>query len=157
MTTAPAPAHSLVLERILDAPPEKVWQAWSTPEILARWWAPRPWSTPVCEMEMRAGGKFRTVMKGPDGQEFDNTGVFLEVVENRRIVTTDAFRPGWLPSGPFMVAVVTLEPVEDGRKTRYTATAMHWTAEARAQHEQMGFHEGWGQVADQLNDLLKTL
>lgn len=149
--------HFLVLERIFDVPPEKVWQAWSTPEILVRWWAPRPWSTPVCEMDMRAGGKFRTVMKGPEGEEFDNTGVFLEVVENRRIVTTDAFRPGWEPAGPFMVAVVDLEPVDGGRKTRYTATAMHWTAEARAQHEQMGFHEGWGRVADQLAELLKTL
>ncbi len=148
--------HALVLERIFDAPPEKVWQAWSTPEILVQWWAPQPWSTPICEMDMRAGGKFRTVMKGPNGEEFDNTGVFLEVVPGRRIVTTDAFRPGWIPAGPFMVAVVTIEPVEGG-KTRYTATAMHWTAETREQHEKMGFHEGWGKVADQLAALLKTL
>lgn len=149
--------HSLVLERIFDAPPEKVWQAWSTPEILVQWWAPRPWSTPVCEMEMRAGGKFHFVMKGPEGEEFDNNGVFLEVIPGHKIVTTDAFKPGWTPAGPFMVAIVTMAPIEGGRKTKYTATAMHWTAEAREQHEKMGFHEGWGKCADQLAEVLKTL
>jgi hypothetical protein len=61
----------------------------------------------------------------------------------------------WVPAGPFMVAIVEFEPIDGGR-TRYTARARHWTAEAKAQHEQMGFLEGWGQCADQLAELLKT-
>ncbi len=82
-------------------------------------------------------------------------GVFLEVVPGRRIVSTDAFRAGWVPQGPFMVAVTDF--IEEGGKTRYRATARHWTAEAREQHETMGFAEGWGKCTDQLEALLKKL
>lgn len=149
--------HELVLERVFDAPPEKVFKAWTDPAILPRWFAPRPFTTPKVEIELRPGGVFNVVMRSEDGTEYPNPGVVLEVVPGRKLVTTDAFGPGWVPAGqPFMVAEVTFEPLEGG-KTRYTARARHWTAEAKAQHEQMGFHEGWGQCADQLAEVLATM
>ena len=156
-TDGVAHTFDLVLERIIDAPPETVFRAYTDPALMQQWFAPKPWSIHDPVIEPRPGGRFQFVMRGPDGEAFPNTGVYLEVVPNRRIVTTDAFTPGWKPSGqPFMVARVEFEPTGDG-KTRYKATASHWTAEAKAQHEQMGFHEGWGQCADQLNDLVKAL
>lgn len=149
--------HELVLKRVFDAPPEKVFQAWTDPAILPRWFAPRPFTTPKVEIDLRPGGVFNVVMRSEDGTEYPNPGVVLEVVPGRKLVTTDAFGPGWVPAGqPFMVAEVTFEPLEGG-KTRYTARARHWTAEAKAQHEQMGFHEGWGQCADQLAEVLATM
>jgi uncharacterized protein YndB with AHSA1/START domain len=156
-TDGVAHTFNLVLERILDASPEKVFRAYTDPAILSQWFAPKPWRITDAVVEPRPGGRFDFVMHGPDGERFPNSGVFLEVVENRRLISTDAFTPGWKPAGqPFMVARIELEPTADGR-TRYTATASHWTEAAMQQHEQMGFHEGWGTVADQLNALLKTL
>lgn len=147
----------LVLKRILDAPPEKVWRAYTDPKILATWFSPKPWTISECELDVRPGGVSKFTMHGPDGTAFPNVGVYLEVVPNRRLVTTDAYGPDWVPSdNPFMTAIVDFEDLGDGR-TAYTATARHWTAENKKAHEEMGFHEGWGQVADQLAELLKTL
>ncbi|MBU1326184.1 MAG: SRPBCC family protein [Alphaproteobacteria bacterium] len=156
-TDGVAHGFDLVLERLIDAPPEKVFRAYTDPAILSQWFAPRPWSISDMVLEPRPGGRFNFVMHGPDGERMPNSGIYLEVVENRRIVSTDALTPDWKPAGaPFMVARIDLEPTGDGR-TRYTATASHWTEAAMKQHEAMGFHEGWGQAADQLNQIVKTL
>src|SRR5690606_11078184 len=157
-TTDTTPAtHELVLERIFDASPEQIFRAWTDPALLTQWFAPSPVTLTVREFEPRAGGSFNTVMRMPDGQEFAINSMFLEVIPNRRLVTTDAFIPGWRPAGkPFMVATVDLEDLGDG-KTRYTARAMHWNAEDRETHEKMGFYEGWDQSADQLAALLARM
>lgn len=156
-TPGQAHAFDLTLERIIDAPPEKIWRAYTDASILSQWFSPKPWTITGAVVEPRPGGRFNFTMHGPDGEVFPNSGVFLEVIENRRMITTDAFTPEWKPAGaPFMVARIELEPTGDG-KTRYRATASHWNEETMKQHEQMGFHEGWGQVADQLNDIVKTL
>ena len=156
-TDGVAHAWDLVLKRTFDATPEQVWKAWTTPDLLKQWFAPRPWSTPEATVDLRPGGVFRVTMRAPDGVEFPNSGVFLEIVPNRKLVSTDAFAPGWKPAGqPFMVTTIELTPTADG-KTDYVATASHWTAEAMKQHEDMGFHQGWGQCADQLAELLKTV
>lgn len=156
-TDGVAHTFDLVLERVIDAPPETVFKAYTDPAILSQWFAPKPWSITDAVVEPRAGGRFNFVMHGPDGERFPNAGIFLEVVENRRLISTDALTPDWKPAGaPFMVARIELEPTSDGR-TKYTATASHWNEDAMKQHEQMGFHEGWGQVSDQLNELVKTL
>jgi uncharacterized protein YndB with AHSA1/START domain len=147
----------LVLTRVLDASPEKIFRCWTTPELLVRWFAPKPWTTVAADIDLRPGGENRIVMRSPDGQEFPNTGVYLEVVPNRKIVFTDAFTSGWIPAGqPFFTAEITLEDAGDGR-TSYTARARHWTAEAREQHEKMGFHQGWGVCADQLEEVARSL
>jgi uncharacterized protein YndB with AHSA1/START domain len=155
--TAPATLQptdrELVLTRIIDAPREKVFQAWTDPELLKQWFAPRPWMTPVAELDVRPGGASLVVMRGPDGNEFPNRGVYLEVVKNERLVFTDAYTKAWEPSEkPFMTVIITLEDL-DGT-TRYTARVLHWNVADREAHEKMGFHQGWGQCADQLAALV---
>ena len=150
-------SNDLVLDRMLDAPREKLWRCWTEPELLKQWFCPKPWHVSEARLDLRPGGEFFTVMNGPDGERFDNNGVYLEIAPGERIVFTDAFVPDWRPAGrPFMVADVRFEDAGDG-KTRYSATAMHWTAEARKEHEEMGFHEGWGKAADQLEALAGTI
>ena len=145
--------HELVLTRLIDADPMDVYRCWTEPELMKQWFTPRPWTTPVIENDVRPGGTSYVLMRGPEGEEHPNRGVYLEVVPGRKLVTTDAFTEAWVPSEkPFMTAVLTFEP-EDG-KTRYTAIARHWSAEDKEAHEQMGFHDGWGKATDQMEALL---
>ena len=158
MTTSPDPSRDLVLERVVDVPPSLVWAAWTQPDHLKRWFAPAPFSTPECEIDLRPGGMFRTVMRSPEGEEFDNVGCYLEVVENERLVFTSVLGPGFRPTVdgdlPF-TAVISMEAAGEG--TRYTALAMHGDAETAKRHDEMGFQEGWGAALDQLVALAKTL
>jgi uncharacterized protein YndB with AHSA1/START domain len=147
------PDRDLVLTRIIDAPRQKLFKMWTYPELLKQWFAPLPYTTPVAELDVRPGGANLVVMRSPDGNEFQNRGVYLEVVENQRLVFTDAYTKAWEPSPkPFMTVIITLED-EDG-KTRYTARVRHWTAADREAHEKRGFQQGWGQCADQLAALV---
>jgi uncharacterized protein YndB with AHSA1/START domain len=149
--------NDLVLTRVIDAPRAAVWRCWAEPELLKQWFCPKPWFVSQARMDLRPGGEFFTLMNGPNGESFGEPGVFLEVVEGERLVFTDAFRPGWRPSGrAFTAAEIVFEDAGENR-TRYTARARHWSAEARAEHERMGFHEGWGKAADQLEALAKTI
>lgn len=136
--------RELVISRILDAPRLLVWQAWIDPQRVAQWWGPHGMTTPVCQIDLRPGGIFRTVMRDPNGVEYPNTLVFLEIRERHWLVFTDAFVEDWTPSEhAFMTVKVTFEDL-DG-KTVCTAQALHWSAADRAAHEQMGFHQGWGE------------
>ena len=158
MTTeiTPMDERELVLTRLVDVPAEKLYHCWTEPALLTQWFAPLPWTTPHAELDVRAGGANRITMRSPEGEDMPNEGIYLEVVPNEKLVITDAFRAGWMPTAAaFMVIVLTFTP-EDG-KTRYIARARHWTKEAAEQHEQMGFHTGWGICADQLVALAKTL
>jgi uncharacterized protein YndB with AHSA1/START domain len=95
-------------------------------------------------------------MRGPEGQEFDNAGCYLEVVPQKRLIWTDALLAGYRPSAnPFFTAVLELEP--SGKGTRYTATAIHRDEQGRKKHEEMGFYQGWGTVLDQLVVYAKTM
>lgn len=154
MTAAPhASDRELVLTRLIDAPPEKVFQAWTDPALLVQWFTPKPWQTVRAEMDVRPGGSSLIVMRGPDGSEFPNRGVYLEVVPNKRLVFTDAFTDAWNPSDkPFMTGVLSFE--DEGGKTRYTARVLHWTVADREAHEKMGFREGWGKATEQLCELI---
>src|SRR3954464_8378475 len=99
----PSSDRELVLARMIDAPREKLFRAWTDPELLKQWFAPLPYTTPHAEMDVRPGGSSLTVMRGPDGNEFPNQGVYLEVIENERLVFTDAYTEAWEPSEkPFM-------------------------------------------------------
>ncbi|EIM29339.1 SRPBCC family protein [Microvirga lotononidis] len=144
-----AAAHELSITRLIDASPEAVYKVWT--ERAADWWAPRPYTTPVVDWDLRPGGRAYTMMRSPDGTDMPHEGVFLEVVPDRKIVVTDAFGPDWIPQNAFMLAVFTFEP--EGSGTRYTARVRHWSDEAMKQHEQMGFHQGWSIVAGQLAEL----
>ena len=152
-----ASERELVLTRVFDAPREKVYRAWTDPELLKQWFVPRPWSIAAADLDVRGGGASRIVMRDPDGNDYPNEGVYLEVVENERLVFTDAYTAGWQPTEkPFFTGIITFEDIGGG-KTRYTARARHWTMEAKEEHEKMGFHEGWGQCADQLAELLSKI
>ncbi|MEP6566092.1 MAG: SRPBCC family protein [Mesorhizobium sp.] len=154
---APTNDRELALARIIDAPRENVYRCWTDTKLITQWFAPKPWTTPRAEMDVRTGGTSLVVMAGPDGNEFPNPGVFLEVIPGKKIVFTDAYTTAWEPSEkPFMTAVLTFED-EGAGKTRYTVRVRHWSVADREQHEKMGFHQGWGQCADQLEELAKTL
>lgn len=154
---APGSDRELVLARIIDAPRENVYRCWTEPELVTQWFAPKPWTTPRAEMDVRTGGSSLVVMAGPDGNEFPNPGVFLEVVPGKKIVLTDAYTKAWEPSEkPFMTVVLTFEDEGEGR-THYVARVAHWSVADREAHEKMGFHEGWGQCADQLEEIAKGL
>lgn len=150
------PKLDLVLERVVDVPPALVWEAWTKPEHLRHWFTPKPWTVAHCEVDLRPGGTFRTVMRGPNGEEHDVAGCYLEIVPQKRLIWTDALLPGYRPSAnPFFTAIVELEP--SGKGTRYTATAIHRDEDGRKKHEEMGFHQGWGTVLDQLVEYAKTM
>jgi uncharacterized protein YndB with AHSA1/START domain len=158
MNASPADAsdNDLVLTRLIAVPREKLFRAWTEPELLKQWFAPLPYTTQTAELDVRPGGANRLVMKGPEGNEMTVRGVYLDVVKNERIVFTDAYVDAWTPSArPFMTVIVTFEAV-DG-KTRYTARVRHWTAADREDHEKMGFYQGWGKAIDQLAALAATL
>lgn len=148
--------RDLVLTRTIDVPREKLWRCWTEPELIVQWFTPPPWKTIHAETDVRPGGSSYILMKGPEGQEMPNRGVYLEVVRNERLVFTDAYTRAWEPSAkPFFTVVLTFGA--QGGKTVYTARARHWTTEDRAAHEKMGFHTGWGIATDQMTALAKTL
>lgn len=152
------PKLDLVLERVVDVPRELVWRAWTEPEHLMPWFCPRPWRTTECEIDLRPGGKFRTAMRGPEGEMFDNVGCYLEVVPNERLVWTGALLPGFRPANtpdnvPVFTCILTFEKEGDG--TKYRAHVMHKDEAARAAHDAMGFHRGWGTALDQLVEMVK--
>lgn len=156
----PAPIESalsereLVLVRETDVPAEKLYAGWTQPELVVQWFTPKPWSTVSCDMDLRPGGRSHTTMRSPEGQDFPNKGVFLEVVPNEKIVFTDAYFENWEPNpNPFFTGIVTFETLPNG-KTRYTARARHWTKENCEKHAAMGFMDGWGAAFDQLVELM---
>jgi uncharacterized protein YndB with AHSA1/START domain len=158
MSAEPKPNadRELVLSRLIDAPRQAVYRAWTEPELLKQWFAPRPLTTPVAELDVRPGGASLIVMRTPDGADMPNPGVYLEVVPNEKLVFTNAYTSAWEPAEkPFMTVVLTFAD-EDG-KTRYTARVLHWTVADRETHEQMGFHAGWGLCTDQLTEVARRL
>lgn len=147
--------HELFVERHIAAPPEIIWQVMT--EQLAEWWCPRPWTTTIIEQDWRPGGRNAVVMRGPEGEggESPIEGIFLEVTPNKGFVFTNAFKVGWIPQPPFMVGYFELTP--DGKGgTHYRAGSRHWDEAAMKQHDEMGFSDGWGKVADQLAEIAEA-
>ncbi len=158
------PKLDLVLERIVDVPKELVWAAWTQPEHIKKWFTPAPWKTVDCEIDLRPGGIFRTVMRSPEGKDSLNLGCYLEIVPNEKLVWTSALGPGYRPilrevTGDceelYFTGIITLEA--QGTRTKYTAIALHGDEASSKKHKDMGFEEGWGTALDQLIALVKTL
>lgn len=150
------PELDIELVRETDVAPELVWQAWTTPELLTQWFTPKPYETPHCEIDLRPGGRFRTIIRSPEGDESDGTGCYLEVIPNERLVWTSALGPGFRPQSdpmPF-TAIIELSRTSVGG-TRYRAVAMHQSPQGRQQHADMGFVDGWGASFDQLVELMR--
>lgn len=153
---SPLSERELVLVRETDVPAAKLYAGWTQPDLVVQWFTPKPWSTVSSEMDLRPGGRSNTTMRSPEGQDFPNKGVFLEVVPNEKIVFTDAYFENWEPNpNPFFTGIVTFETLPNG-KTRYTARARHWTKENCEKHAAMGFMDGWGAAFDQLVELMRT-
>lgn len=150
------PARDLVFERVLDVAPAKAWACWTQPALLEQWFCPVPWRATDFELDLRPGGRFKSVIRGPNGEVMPQSGCFLEVVPERRLVWTDAMEEGYRPRAePFMSGTITFDP--QGAGTLYRAVVLHANEETRAKHEAMGFQEGWGKAADQLVALARTL
>jgi uncharacterized protein YndB with AHSA1/START domain len=152
------PELDLELVRDVPVPPDAVFAAWTDPESLKQWFAPRPYSISQCEIDLRPGGGFRTAMSSPEGEElFDTTGCILEVVPNERLVWSEALTAGYRPQESPMPFTAILELVPNGSGgCTYRAIAVHQDPAGRKQHEEMGFHEGWGTVVDQLVEHLQA-
>lgn len=146
----------LNLSRLVDVPCHSLFRGWTEPKLITKWFTPAPWKTIEADVDLRAGGRFFTVMQSPEGETFPGEGVFLEVVQDRKLVFTDALVPGWRPSEKaFFVSVITFEPEAD--RTRYTARAWHWSEADSKQHSEQGFHVGWNKALDQLLDCVRDL
>lgn len=153
------PELDLVLDRVIDVPRHLVWDAWTKPDQLPIWFCPKPWSVSTCAIDLRPGGEFSTTMVSPDGGSFQNTGSFLEIVPQERLVWTSAllsdFRPAPQQDMP-ITGIITLESLGPNR-TRYVATVRHRDIAGREQHETMGFAMGWGKALDQLVEHVRSL
>jgi uncharacterized protein YndB with AHSA1/START domain len=151
---SPLSDRELVLVRETDVPAERLFAGWTQPDLIVQWFTPKPWTTTSCELDLRVGGACKTTMRSPEGQEFPNVGVYLEIVPNEKLVFTDGYGPDWEPNpNVFFTGILTFETLPNG-KTRYTARARHWTIEAKQKHAEMGFMEGWGKAFDQLVELV---
>jgi uncharacterized protein YndB with AHSA1/START domain len=159
------PDLDLVLERAVPVPVSHLWRGWTEPETLMKWFCPLPYLTVACDIDLQPGGAFRTVMRSPEGNEWDNTGCYLVVEPEHRLVWTSAIEPGFRPSArnplPVGDPAAQATPPEftftceltfthvDGGST-YHARVMHATIADVAAHTTIGFHEGWGAALDQL-------
>lgn len=150
------PRLDLIFERETKLKPSELWQGWTHPETLMKWFCPRPWRVSECRIDLEPGGEFYTVMEGPQAERVENHGCFLQVIENKKLVwtgiLTKGFRP--VPADPMGFGfVATIEFFPNGNGTIYRATIAHTDEQGRLKHEQMGFHEGWGLALKQLESL----
>ena len=136
----------LSVTRLIAAPPATVWEVLTQRQ--EEWWCPRPWRVKLGEQDRRPGGANTMTMYGPDGEVVPQNGIYLAWDEGRRFIVTDAVTAEFEPAGPFMIGIWEIAP--EGKGTRYTARSRHWSEESLKQHEEMGFTDGWGAVADQL-------
>jgi len=149
------PELDLTITRVIRAPRQAIWRAWTDPAQLAQWWIPAPARCQVQALDIRPGGAFETLYS-EDGVDFGPhvSGCFLDVLEGERLVFTDTLLAGWRPAeAPFMTAVITLRDHAEG--TEYAAHVMHRSQADRDTHEEMGFFDGWGTVIEQLAALVE--
>jgi len=142
--------REIVLTRVFDAPRRLVWDAFTKPELLKRWFGPRGWSLVVCEVELKVGGGFRFVLRGPDGRDMGMRGVYREIVPPDRSVHMESFDdfPG--------ESEVTTVLVEQGGKTTFTATVLYPSQEVRDAVIKSGMEHGAAECYDKLAELLAS-
>ncbi|MCI0600158.1 MAG: SRPBCC domain-containing protein [Beijerinckiaceae bacterium] len=151
--TAAKKAEDLVviITRMFDAPRELVFQAFTDPVHIPRFWGPDGFKSTVREMDVRPGGAFRIDMHAPDGATYPCEGIYREVVAPERIVYaggTDCGHPcgGGLPPG----ALITITFADHGGKTKLTIDTRFESYAGREAAVEMGFNAGWAQTLDRL-------
>jgi len=145
--------REIALTRVFDAPRQLVFEAYTKPELLKRWLGVHAgWSWAVCEVDLRVGGAYRYVWRGPDGNEMGMGGVFREIVVPERIVATEAFDQSWYPGS----AVTTVRLVEQGGRTTLTLTVRYESREARDAVLKSPMEQGVAAGFDKLEELLAT-
>jgi uncharacterized protein YndB with AHSA1/START domain/uncharacterized glyoxalase superfamily protein PhnB len=150
-------AHELTLTREIAAPRGVVWRCWTEPDLIRQWFCPKPWNLVEADFDLRPGGRMNTRMAGPGGEDIAGEGIWLEIAPMRRLVFTDAFTEGFVPTPePFMTGVVELSDTPDGG-TRLVWSARHAGAEARERHRAMGWEQGWNAAVDQLEETARAL
>jgi uncharacterized protein YndB with AHSA1/START domain len=148
------PELDLKLERVVPISKEKIYLAWTRPELLVQWFTPAPWRPVHASVDPKPGGDYTVTMQSPEGIDHVHPGCVLVAEPATRLVLTSCLAAGFRPSGStFMSTEILLSDVEGG--TLYTAIVRHSNAEDRRSHEEMGFHTGWSQALDQLIDLMR--
>ena len=140
--------REVVLTRVFDAPRHLVFDAFCQPELLKRWFGPRGWSLVVCEVDLKVGGGFRFVLRGPDGKDMGMRGVYREIVRPERTVHMESFDD--FPGESQVTAVF----VEEGGKTTLTATVLYASQEVRDAVLKSGMEHGAAESYDRLAELL---
>ena len=134
MATQTATKPSLTLKRRFKAPPAKVFAAWTDPEKMKHWMGPEGVVGLSCEIDPRVGGRYRLVMRAPDGEEHDVSGTYREVVQNEKLVFTWAWK-----STPERQSQVTLTFAPDGTGTIFTLLHEQFFDEDARDHHQHGW------------------
>ncbi|HEX2135586.1 MAG TPA: SRPBCC family protein [Microvirga sp.] len=143
--------RDIVLTRVFDAPRSLIFDAWTTPGLLQRWFSGPPgWSLAVCDIDPRVGGSYRFVWRGPDGAEMGMCGIYREIVPSERLVATESFDRPWYPGE----ALVTTDLIEHGGKTTLTTTVLYESREARDTVINSGMEHGVAANYDRLEALL---
>lgn len=150
LASPPAALSSLdlAIARTLDAPRARVFEAWIDPRQFVQWWSPPGMTTPLCEMDRRAGGVLRTVVRAPDGSLYRHLGRFHELAAPARLVFTTGFEENGFAADHARVAVAFDEV---GDRTQVAIRWTHRSVAERIVHEQMGFQRGWSETLDRLH------
>jgi uncharacterized protein YndB with AHSA1/START domain len=152
-TTLTTPSdREIVITRVVDAPRRLVFAAWTTPEHVARWYGPSTMTLVVCDIDLRPGGAWRFVLRGPDGRDYAFSGVYREIVPPERLVYTDGFE-----GMPSHEALVTLTFDERDGKTTITSTSLYQSVEDRDAHIRSGMEAGMVETLDRLAEHLQTM
>ena len=148
------PQHELSFTRVLAAPVELVWSAWTDASRLMPWFCPKPWQVTACDIDLRVGGRFYTRMQGPAGEIHELESCYLVVEPARRLIWTNALQPGYAPAvKPWCTCVVELQALDAGQ-TRLTARVLHADSATCEEHARMGFPHGWHVALDQMLAML---
>ena len=142
--------REIVMTRVFDAPRHLLFDAFSKPALLNRWFGPRGWSLVVCEVDLRVGGGFRFVLRGPDGREMGMRGVYREIVPPERSVHMESFDD--YPGESQVTAVF----VEQNGQTTLTATVLYPSPEVRDAVIRSGMEHGAAESYDRLAELLAS-
>ena len=156
--TAMAGRLDLTLTRVIDAPRALLWEAWTKPEHLKQWWAPKPTEVTECEIDLRPGGTFYAAVRMEDGSDFPIRMCYLDIAPMERLVFTDTLLAGWRPSATPLFTFTAIIKLEDqSGKTKCVARLLHKDEADRARHEEAGFQKGWGTAFDQLAEMVKSM